>query len=726
MQTSQRARFGVTLKYLWSVAVVALLLPAPVAQAQQLSKAAASLQLVPADALYYGAMLRGREQLDAVLQSKAWKKLMDLPAVEQGRQTLQTLWNFPFGPQAEIIRALNQQENRQLVELLGEMFSEEVFSYGGKNTADFFSLLGELYGSYQMAPLEGLLQGRGFDQRPDPIAQGRAVLEALSQNIDRLKAPDLVVGFLLKDTKTAQAQLKRLDQVVKGLLQLHPQHEGRWSKGKMFGGEFFTLKLDGSMVPWEKIPWERIEENQGQFDGLKKKLRDVKLTINIGLRDRFLIVSVGETPKLLEQLGGPGPRLAERQELQPLVKFADRRLTGINYESKEWRALGSGGQDFKEMIDTALDFLKKSDLTDEQKAKIKRDLEGLSKDLQKFVTEPGPALSFEFLTERGGESYSYDWSKEHGYDASKPLTILRHTGASPLLVIADRTVQDPESYQLGVKWLKVAWGYVEEFGISRLPEEQKEKYDGFMKGARPILGRLHKTTGEMLIPALADGQGALVLDAKMTSKQWHRDMPEAQKPLPMLELAIVLGVKDAELLKKAVKEYREAANELISLAGKFGPDGQAHFQIPPPQTKTVKGGTLYYYPIPEEIGLDKQISPAAGLSKNVAVLAISEAHATRLLQPTALKSDSKLLADAKRPLAAVVHTNCAGIIDALGLWVDYGLEQANVGQVGPFDVRDHVRTILDVLKVFRSYTSVTYTEGGALVTHGEAVFRDIE
>lgn len=732
MPTSPRAeRPTQPRRWLWPVALLAALaaaVAAPPAPAQEGGKALASLDLVPADVMYYSVMLRNKEQLDAVLNSKAWARLMDLPAVQMARGGIEGFWNFPFGPAAQIKGFIEQPENQQLLALLGEMFADEVFSYGGKNAADFLTLMGELSGASQFAPLMAILQGGDPQAANDPTVRARAVLEALNDNVDRLKAPDIILGFRLKDTKTAKAQLKRLHDAVQAVLRLNPQHEGRWFKSKTAGGDFYNLKLDGGMVPWDMLPWERIEENQGQFDNLKKKLRDLKLMVSIGLRDNFVVVSLSDTPKLLEGLGGKGPRLASRDELKPLAKFADRRITSIAYASKEWNALQSTGdpKDIEQMIQGALDFLQKSDLDEKQKAKIQRDLKELGKDLAKYTTEPAPSLSFEFLTETGSESYSYDWTKDHGYETGKPLTILRHAGGAPLLFIGDRTKHDAESYEVLVKWLKVAWGYVEEFGVARLPEEQKEKYDAFMKDARPLLGRLHETTGKMLVPALADGQGALVLDAKLTSKQWHRDMPEAQKPLPLLEPALVLGVKDADLLKKALKEYRQIANELIALAGKFSPEGQAKFQIPEAQTKESKGATLYSYPAPEESGFDKQIAPTAGVSKSLFVLTLSQEHAERLLRPTPLKAPGKLLADAKRPLAGAAHVDCAGFLDAIGAWVEYGLRTHNVGEVGALDVPTHVRTVLEVLKTFRSYCSITYAEDGALVTHGESVIRDID
>ena len=55
-----------------AAALIALLL-CSTARAQDLSKAAESLNLVPADAASYTVMLRNKEQIQAIANSKAWQ-----------------------------------------------------------------------------------------------------------------------------------------------------------------------------------------------------------------------------------------------------------------------------------------------------------------------------------------------------------------------------------------------------------------------------------------------------------------------------------------------------------------------------------------------------------------------------------------------------------------------------------------------------------------------------
>src|SRR5262249_28771081 len=105
-----------------------------------------------------------------------------------------------------------------------------------------------------------------------------------------------------------------------------------------------------------------------------------------------------------------------------------------------------------------LDVVKNAGLPEELQQKMKRDLKEFTKDMQRFVSEPGASMSFNFMTERGSEGYAYDWTKNHGQDASKPLTLLDHMGGDPLFFTLWREKYDPKSYEVLSKWAKVAYG----------------------------------------------------------------------------------------------------------------------------------------------------------------------------------------------------------------------------------------------------------------------------
>jgi hypothetical protein len=511
-----------------------------------------------------------------------------------------------------------------------------------------------------------------------------------------------------------------------------PPLKDGFKREKIAGGEFLTLRVEGKVVPWDKVPFKDYEEEEGQFDALIKKLKELKLTVSVGLREGYLLVSLGKSNDHLARLG-KGKALASRKELKPLARFADERLTSISYFSQTLNTTLAGSKkNLDGLTETARELLPFAPLSEKQRGQILKDVKDLVKDLKTLVPERGALLSFSFLSTRGLETYSHDWGKYADRDGSKPLPLLNHLGGNPLLAMIGRSRVSTDHYKMLVKWIKVGHGYFEEYAIPLLDEETQATYQKIFKEVKPLLKRLDEVTAKMLLPALADGQTGFVLDSKLKSRQWFDKLPESETPMPLLEPALLLGVSDAALLRKAFTEYRTLGNKLLAKIHDAAPDDVPELKIPTPKNKKVKAGALYYYLPPEAWGLDAQLALTAGLSEKVAVLTVSRKHAERLLTGTPLTVKGGPLSDPKRKLAQATYLNWEGMVDALAPWVEMAIREVPprfLGQNeanGAEGILQQARTVFQVLKVLRSYASATYLENGAWVTHSEIVIRDLE
>jgi hypothetical protein len=696
-------------------------------------KSDSSLKWIPGDAAFYSSMLRNREQLDAVLKSRAWAKFKALPFVQAGWQKVQDEWGEE-GKLAALYNFYQKPENRDLVALLADMSSEEIFIYGSHTWSGFAELGQTVYGSMFFGPLYLRLQGagRGADQGK---LQATAVLQALNQNRELIKVPDMVIGFKVTKKDRARNQLNRLQKLLTGLAEKVPQLKDRIKKEKVAGGNFLTLRLDGKMIPWEKVPIKDLENEEGEYDKLIEHLKSLTLIISVGVRDDFVLVSLGPTNAALATLG-KGKLLVERSEFKPLAKFADKRLTSIGYVSQKMAArLAMNAKDVQGIVDMAKGFLPKIEVSDKQRDQMKKDLEDLAKDLKPFFPKVGATMSFTFLNGRGYEGYSYDWGQYPKADASKQLTLLHHVGGDPLLAIVGREKPAPEQYQLMVKWLKVGHRYFEEFAVPQMDEDNREKYQAFAKAFIPLAKRADKVTRDLMLPALADGQVGFVLDSKLTSKQWI-DKLKTDQALPLFEPALVVGVSDAEKLRKSFAEYRSIANKALAKLHDLYPDKVPELQIAEPKVNKRDVGVLYSYPLPEKWGVDKRLVPNAGLSEKVLAMSISKEHSERLLTDTPLKVKNGPLAKSDRPLGSATYFHFARTIETVSPWVDLAVRAIVPRAMGldPDDpntqaavgaVLDQVRTVFQVMKVCHRYTSATYRENEVWVTHHETVIRDI-
>ena len=710
----------------WLLCAVTVSLLTPAWATAQSKLPAESLNWVPADAAFYSASLRGREQLEIIANSKAWQRLKSMPAVQMALQMADAQIGQEGGPLDMAKAMIELPENQELLALFGEMFSEESFMYADGNTTEVLELVFEAINGAQYAPL--VERARGEENVDEETAQARAFLDTLAENSDKIHAPNVLFGFKIEDEKRAQTQIKRLEVLAGLALKRQPEFKDRLKREDVAGASFLTFHIDGSLIPWDEVPWEKVEAEEGEYDQIREKLEEATLDISLGVLNGYLLLSMGESNEQIEKLG-QGELLASRAELKPLLAAGDKRYTSINYVSEEFlQAIATTPEDVQELAKMAEFMLAEAELPEELEKRILEDADELAEDLSKVIPEVGAILQYSFLTSRGTESFTHNWTEQPYVDASKPLTLLNHVGGAPLLAAVTRGKPSPESYDTLVKWLKKGYGYYEEFGKPQIPEERREMAEKIEELLLPLAERADETTREKLMPALADGQLGLVLDAEWTSKQWHKEMEAADEPLPMLEVGIVAGVSDAELLKQALNDYRKIVNEALAGVKEIDPNAE-EVQVPSPKSKSASEGSLYWYPLPDEIGLDDQVQPTLGISEDVVALSLSQGHTTRLLSNSPLKAGG-LLKTTDRKLGSAAFFDWAGLMGVVEQWVDYGsgvaMEQDTgaAGQIG--FIMQNVKIGFELLRTLRTVTSISYPEGDAWVTHTETHWQDVK
>ncbi|MDZ4819188.1 MAG: hypothetical protein SGJ20_09475 [Planctomycetota bacterium] len=686
-----------------------------------------SLDLVPADASFYATSLRMKEQLDRLITSNAWKRVLGMSSVQLGIAGANQQLYMEGGPMDMYKQWLEEPANAELVELAKDMFTHEVFVYGGNSNIQFTSVALEAINAARYTQTMESLNREG----PNDVERetARAALLSLNANREKITVPSFTLGMKITDAARAEAQLKRLEALISQQLEevedLKDLAE-RFKRLTVGKSEFLTLTLDGSMVPWDDVPFDQAEETEGEFSDLKKKLESLKLVISLGVKDGYLLFSIGENTDHLAKLG-TGELLRNRDELKPLAEHLDKKIVSVSYASKEMLAhLQLNENSVNDWVTWAEGFLSKSELTEDQQKRILEDVRKMVKDIKPMIPEVGASMSFAFMTDSGYEGYSYDWTKNPWLDTSKPLSISGHLGGDPILGVAARNKYSPGDYELIAKWGKVAFGYFNEFAVEQLDEDDKEKYNEVSEFALPLIKRADNALRTMIIPGLADGQAGFAMDAKIGSKQWQEQLPAWGKELPLPEFALVLGVSDAELIKKGAAEFREIAQAVLDKVREEEPNAVPEdFKLQPPEVQTVEGGETFTYTIPEEAGLDKKLTPGAALSKSYLVLSTSVEQGVRLLKDTPLVPMSPIKAD--QSVGGVARFDFAQLIEKIEPWVDFGAAQAaEPGDFGAAFVVAEVKSAMKVLRCFRGYDSVTYRKDDAVVKHHVTTFVDLK
>jgi len=718
----------------WMVAAIvasylALMGAAPAVPAAALDDLDVSLKWIPADAAFYSAMLRNREQIEIIGKSKAWARLMAMPVVQEGFKKYDEAAADPENPAAKFKAGLANPAVQDVLALLADMGGRDIFLYGGDNFVDFLDLMQKINAAQRSGQLMQLSEGPGGDQAKN---QARAILHMLAVNRELIHIPDTIIGFRVENTQRAKENVDKVMGFAM-LASMATPELANWCKRTTIGEvEYTTLTLAGSMIPWDQVPLDDARENElekGDVDKLVSALKELKLVIALGVRDDYLLLSIGESTDALGRLGS-GQRLIEREELKPLAAFADKPLTSISYVSKAMNTrLATSAEDLEQLVTIVDALLAQAELTDDQKARIRKDAQALAEDLKPWIPQPGAATAFSFLTDRGMESYSYSWTKAPGLEGGKPLGLLEHVGGSPLLAGVARGGNPAASYDLLAKWLKVGYRYFNEFAVKEMSESEREKYEKFVEGVRPLVKRLDEVNRQKLLPSLREGEAGVVLEGKLKSKQIAAESPAFEKPMPLPEGAVVLALSDAKLFRESLEAYREIANGVIDVLHQLEPDDVPDFEIPAPKEKKSKAGTVYQYPLPEEIGLDKQIGPTVGVSESVAVLSLSRKQPGRLLEATPLAVGG-VLAEAGRARAGAFVLQWPAMVDTAAPWVDLVAREAMKKEHVEADeaqkILDQVHTVLDVLKAMRTLTVEAYLQDDAVVSHSMLEVRDVE
>ena len=722
--------------------------------------------MVPQDAAFVSSSLRVREQYDAIVNSNAFKSIMQLPAVRRALDSLDEQRMTPGSPFSTFDTFMQLPENEDAVELLADMAATDTFVYGEPSCVSFWRLVRKLADAQQQAGVgeatggeadivvesieeddDGDLEVRGAAvESLDAARQARAVVAALAGNLDLLVVPDVVWGFRTAKRDIAADQINRLEGLATLMLQGDPDLAQAVARKKVAGGEILTFTLDGAQAPWEELKRSAIELTD-DAEGVAKvfgRLQELDVVLAVGLVGDWVIVSLGDSADHLDKLALPnGGRkgVLTLPAFAPLAEHGDKRLTGISYMSESLcDAVNSSRSDIESLLGVVNQLDESSGVT----AEAKKDFRGLADKVVdewgKRLPEPGPWMAFSFLAERGYEGYSWNWARNQPFDGAKRLDVLEHAGGAPLGVMVSRMKSDPEGIDAVVELVRGAWALVQKHGRGEMGIDDREKLDAFSEHVAPLGVKFAAILRDKIAKSLADGQVGLVLDSKGRTKRLQGELPPSAEPLPLVEPAVVVSLDDPKLFREGLSDLFALGDELTEALRQMDPGSVPEgYRIPEPEKAKVDEGSVWSWKLLNS-RLDEQIRPAIGVGEQVAVFSMAPKQAGRMLVESRLETASQL-AKFDEPLASAMAFDVAGVIDALEPWVTYltryGCVQERDGVVDPEveltaadenqqakEVLEHVRVVLAAAKSLRAAAAETSFQGDALVTHWQNVIRD--
>jgi len=759
--------------------VVALLIAGTAVAAVPKELAGSGVATVPADAAFFSSALRLQEQYDRLINSNAFARLKELPALKRALDSWQEQQEMPGSPVSMFLTFLELPENQEAAELLADMVASDTFLYGEPSCVAFVKLMKLLQRAQQTAQM---LEGAGGDVffeleelevieedieaavgrgRIVPVSrqveldvpmslgmgQAEALLATLADNLDLAVVPDLVWGFKTTKQKAGQVQIKRLEVLAKMLVDSIPDLSGSLERRAIPGGEIVTFTLDGGLLPWGEIADDLAEEigDSEQLDRVINHAKKLDVVISLGVLDDWVVLSVGGSADHLEKLvlpGGKGRSLIETRPFEPLRNDADQRLTAISYLSKPLaEALASSPEDLDPLIEAAAGMAAAEGAAAEAWEEGLALLKKAQDEYGRRLPKPGPWMAYSFFSDDGFEGYAWDWSQNKPIDGSERLSLLSHLGGDPAAVAVTRLKSDPDLLPTMAALAERGWGLLGEYARPEMSGEEAERFDAFQEEIAPLGGRLATILADKIVASLADGQVGLVIDAQATTKKPQQALPASAEPLPILEPAIVLPLADRKLFVEGLNDLFELGDDLVARIRAMDPDAvPPGYEIPEPEREKVDGGSVWTFAIPDA-GVDEQVKPAIAVGDKAAVFSLVPSQAARMLLEKQLETGSRL-ADYDRPLAGMAAVDFPALVDAIEPWIvyltRYGSVQQEEGWVDDemtlsaddeteeaSEALEHVSVVCEVARCLRAAVVDAEIRDDATVTHWQNEIRDL-
>jgi len=155
-------------------------------------------------------------------------------------------------------------------------------------------------------------------------------------------------------------------------------------------------QLDGSL-----IPWDAFAEGAGfEISAIRDRVSKMKASLAIGVKDQYLLVSLGDSNDHLASLG-QGEVLANHKELAPLRLHVQRQICSVGYVSEAFmKQSNSAERQLDQLVTVAESLLPLSDLDASLQEQLLQDVRGLVADLKKAIPETGAVTSFVYNSER--------------------------------------------------------------------------------------------------------------------------------------------------------------------------------------------------------------------------------------------------------------------------------------------------------------------------------------
>lgn len=632
----------------------------------------------PEDVVFFYSVMNLQATLERTLASDLVTDLRQIPGAAETFEGLDLLLGVD-PPSAEI-----DEETAPLLtyrSAISNLLGSEVFVYAER------SLLDLNRHAQQMMRLAKEAAKQDENYRSETF-----FMSLPDEEIAKLVVPSFVIGTRLKDVAAGADYLDFCQMLATSYaadwMQPHIRQE------LVDGQPVVWVTLDGSMIPWD----DEVEAGEDEIATqaslrLRRLVADRTITLAVGVRDGFLLISFGEDLGPLRRFKGEKTLYAS--EAAQRLRAADlSHPLAIGYRSDDWATSLTATdyslvQWFTELIEANQGIVSATDPSvqfwiQENLKKLGQTLAELDRQWKAIRLPTVGKLGWWFVDGQGiaGETVHHgriDRRVRNGIPA-----VLDHVGPKPLVVAASSGQVDKRQWSIVTNLLRTgvqaANAYYQtvvgmiESNASEVDDETMQQSREIATNAEEIANVLTKvldTFDSDWLDANGDEGWAFVLTREPEGKQWP------------INFGWIGSVSDAPALQTAAESLRTQLNAAFERYAAFVSDEESTevpIAIPAAIVKVDDVGTRATW-----AWADAGLAPQALLTNEWLMLGIDPDVLTKFIEVSPHDQLPMLPDDAT--VVGYLHLNFREYIDALTPALEAGQQgDLVVGLLGPFPI----------------------------------------
>lgn len=675
-------------------------------RAQSASTAAASLSetaltIAPEDVAFFSTSVNLRAGWQELVEGNFVSRLRQVPYIQQLEAEARMQWENAPGPAAQAKMFIESPNGQNLLGLASDLFSNEIFVYGGDDWCDMIDGFVALQSGFTTAMNGG----------PEAIEQYIANLT--KADIDKIRIPTTVLGFRMTDDENARLQLDALEGIIR-LVGMSAEEAqpflSRLRRSELEEGQTLSISLDTSLIPMESLGGDEREVAERFVELLEGRT----VSFAIGVKDNILLLAMGEEDTVISEVGEASSTLLDHPRMELLKKADTSRLRAVSFASKKWRVSQwrANFDSYFQRLAAQLEMAIKTEADSvEDLESWLEDIRTDAKMLDSYLGDPndlGAALAWGVATDSGSEGYGYDWSNSQILENAAPLSVLENVGSSPLMLLGLK--QKENEYAEGILDFMIDRAPIHIRRFIALAEEQDERRNEALEvfdRAWPLVIDAYGILKDKIGPSMDKHESVFVAAGQWTTTNLGPNAPPVSKPLPIPELAFACKLTNRDQFINGCVELFGIADRVVDLVRDIEPGSvPPNYVIPRPDEESIAGGKRYFYQQLSSAVPLEGFNPQLSITEDVLVFGYSERQVDDMLVKKQLRSRPAWMTPST-PVAAVSFIDMAGMVTSARPWLEFGLSAANPDMDQPLsNDPGPIPTGNDVLQIWDCFTSL--------------------